>query len=165
MAVITWRNSLVFHSFDKTTSLFIHIYPPLVFHAIIFDYPNSTERFPALKNLHKLQTGKALLYTSVIYFLWQALYWKFILVERRHKIGEGEGKRTTSFSYMLHHNHGLIGRTLSGIAPKWRESAFMFMQFAYTMVTMLPAVFILYDSKVASGTFLLFIFGVSTWSE
>jgi len=30
-AVITWRNSLVFHDQDKVTSLFIHIYPPLVF--------------------------------------------------------------------------------------------------------------------------------------
>lgn len=136
-----------------------------MFHAIIFDYPNSTDRFPALEGLHKLQPGKALLYTSLIYLIWQALYWKFILIERRHKIGEGKGKRTTSFSYMLHHNHGLIGRTLSNIAPKWRESAFMFMQFAYTIVTLLPAVFILYDSKLASGVFLLFIFGVSTWSE
>ncbi|TIA88977.1 hypothetical protein E3P92_03979 [Wallemia ichthyophaga] len=163
-AVITWRNSLVFHSFDKTTSLFIHMYPPLVFHAIIFDYPNATDRFPALEGIHKLQPGMALLYTSMIYLIWQALYWKYILIERRHKIGEGKGQRTTSFSYMLHHNHGLIGRTLSNIAPKWRESAFMFMQFAYTIVTLLPAVFILYDSKVASGMFLLFIFGVSTWN-
>ena len=69
-----------------------------MFHAIIFDYPNSSDRFPALKNLKEMQTGKALIYTSLIYLLWQALYWKFILVERRHKIGEGEGKRTTSFS-------------------------------------------------------------------
>lgn len=33
-AVITWRNSLVFHDWDKVTSLFIHIYPPLVFSVI-----------------------------------------------------------------------------------------------------------------------------------
>lgn len=30
-AIITWRNSLVFHSMDKVTSLFIHLYPPTVF--------------------------------------------------------------------------------------------------------------------------------------
>lgn len=29
-AIITWRNSLVFHSLDKVTSLFIHMYPPVV---------------------------------------------------------------------------------------------------------------------------------------
>lgn len=30
-AVITWRNSLVFHDADKVTSLFIHLYPPFTF--------------------------------------------------------------------------------------------------------------------------------------
>jgi len=33
-AVITWRNSLVFHDQDKVTSLFIHIYPPFTFTVI-----------------------------------------------------------------------------------------------------------------------------------
>jgi Protein of unknown function (DUF2838) len=33
-AVITWRNSLVFHDSDKVTSLFIHIYPPFTFTVI-----------------------------------------------------------------------------------------------------------------------------------
>lgn len=33
-AVITWRNSLVFHDWDKVTSVFIHIYPPFVFTVI-----------------------------------------------------------------------------------------------------------------------------------
>ena len=30
MAVIIWKNSLVFHSFDKITSLFIHLIPPML---------------------------------------------------------------------------------------------------------------------------------------
>lgn len=33
-AVITWRNSLVFHDLDKVTSLFVHIYAPVVFTVI-----------------------------------------------------------------------------------------------------------------------------------
>ena len=33
-AVITWRKSLVFHDTDKVTSLFVHIYAPLVFTVI-----------------------------------------------------------------------------------------------------------------------------------
>ena len=33
-AVITWRNSLVFHDSDKVTSLFIHVYPPFTFTVI-----------------------------------------------------------------------------------------------------------------------------------
>lgn len=30
MATVMWRNSLVFHSMDKMTSMFIHMLPPLV---------------------------------------------------------------------------------------------------------------------------------------
>lgn len=37
-AVITWRNSLVFHDSDKVTSLFVHIYGPLVFTVIRYVY-------------------------------------------------------------------------------------------------------------------------------
>ena len=33
-AVITWRNSLVFHDQDKVTSLFVHIYAPFTFTVI-----------------------------------------------------------------------------------------------------------------------------------
>jgi hypothetical protein len=33
-AVITWRNSLVFHDSDKVISLFIHIYAPFTFTVI-----------------------------------------------------------------------------------------------------------------------------------
>ena len=29
-AILAWRNSLVFHSLDKTTSLLVHVFPPLV---------------------------------------------------------------------------------------------------------------------------------------
>lgn len=83
-AVITWRNSLVFHDFDKVTSLFIHVYPPLTFSVIrwvfcpIRDlrivilsdnrhfYPNAERRFPALLELAHLQPMRAMLLSGII---------------------------------------------------------------------------------------------------
>lgn len=53
-AVITWRNSLVFHDWDKVVSLYIHIYPPLVFTAIRFVILASGTSFNA--DGHPLQT-------------------------------------------------------------------------------------------------------------
>lgn len=41
-AVITWRNSLVFHDLDKVTSLFVHMYAPLVFTVIRYVFTSST---------------------------------------------------------------------------------------------------------------------------
>jgi hypothetical protein len=85
-AVITWRNSLVFHDQDKVTSLFVHIYAPLAFTVIryantivmylfsdssSFDphrhfYPDAAERFPALTVLPHLEPVRALLLSGGI---------------------------------------------------------------------------------------------------
>jgi hypothetical protein len=54
---------------------------------------------------------------------WQLLYWKFVLVDRRAKIDSGQ--RTTSFSYLLNDKRGFIGKSLSSIPPKYRESFFI----------------------------------------
>lgn len=85
-AVITWRNSLVFHDSDKVTSLFVHIYAPLTFTVIRYVlqttwlaiqwltltliishfYPNADERFPALLELPHLKPLRALLLSGAI---------------------------------------------------------------------------------------------------
>ncbi|KAF8520071.1 hypothetical protein JB92DRAFT_2896136 [Gautieria morchelliformis] len=161
-AVITWRNSLVFHDSDKVTSLFIHLYPPFTFTVIRHFYPNAEARFPALAQLPHLEPVKALFLSGLIYMVWQALYWKFVLIDRRKKIESGQ--RTTSFSFLLNDKRGAIGRMLSSVPPQYRESSFMAGQLAYALITELPAVFVLYDSPLWSGVFLLCIFAVSVWN-
>lgn len=126
-AVITWRNSLVFHDVDKLTSLIIHIYAPFTFTTIRHYYPNSEQRFPALTELPHLNPIRALLFSSAIYMIWQGLYWKFVYVDRREKIESGQ--RTTSLSYLLADKRGAIGRALSSIPAEYRVATFMFGQF------------------------------------
>jgi hypothetical protein len=58
----------------------------------------------------------------------------------------------------------MIGRMLAGIPPAYRELTFMAGQLVYGIVTEIPAVFLLYDSKLWSGVFLIIIFGVSVWN-
>ncbi|KAG6833866.1 hypothetical protein H0H87_011800 [Tephrocybe sp. NHM501043] len=87
---------------------------------------------------------------------------KFILINRRSKIESGE--RTTSFSFLLNDKRGIIGRTLASVPPSYREAFFMFGQLVYGVLTELPAVFLLYDSPLWSGIFLITIFGVSVWN-
>lgn len=83
-AVITWRNSLVFHDQDKVTSLFIHIYAPftftvirsvLILHCCLLKsltpqirhfYPGASERFPALLQIPYLDPARALLLSGGI---------------------------------------------------------------------------------------------------
>jgi len=160
-AIITWRNSLVFHDSDKVTSLFIHIYPPFTFTVIRHFYPGSEERFPALKQLPHLHPWQALLLSSAIYLVWQLLYWKLVYVDRRKKVESGQ--RTTSLHWMLK-KPGLIGDILSKVKPENRELYFMLGQFAYAVLTDVPAVFVLYDSPFWSGAYLLLILSVSVWN-
>jgi hypothetical protein len=94
--------------------------------------------------------------------IWQILYWKFVLVDRRKKIESGQ--RTTSFSFLLNDKRGVIGRALGSVPPRWREASFMGGQLVYGILTELPAVFLLYDSRTWSGVFLLVIFAVSVWN-
>ncbi|KAF8592473.1 hypothetical protein K439DRAFT_1323528 [Ramaria rubella] len=161
-AVITWRNSLVFHDAEKVTSLFIHLYPAFSLTVIRHFYPNAEARFPALAQLPHLNPYKALILSGFIYLVWQSLYWKFVLIDRRTKIESGQ--RTTSFSWLLNDKRGVIGRILSSIQPQYRESSFMAGQFVYSLITEIPAVFVLYDSALWSGVFILFIFAVSVWN-
>ncbi|KAG1718931.1 hypothetical protein EDB19DRAFT_1976919 [Suillus lakei] len=144
-AVITWRNSLVFHDTDKVTSLFVHIYAPFTFTVIRHFYPNAEDRFPALKALP--------------YLIQSLMYWKFVLVDRRSKIASGQ--RTTSFSFLLNDKRGTIGRALSTFLRNIVNDANF--SLVYSLLTELPAVFLLYDSPAWSvwngGGFYIEVFG------
>jgi len=62
------------------------------------------------------------------------------------------------------HKPGLIGNILSKVKPENREIFFMLGQFAYAVLTDVPAVFFLYDSPFWSGAYLLLILSVSVWN-
>ena len=81
---------------------------------------------------------------------------------------------------MLNDKRGVIGRSLSSVPQNYREAAFIagqlgkctchsvtngntYWHIAYTMFTELP-VFVLYESSLWSGVFLIIIFSVSVWN-
>jgi len=53
---------------------------------------------------------------------------------------------------------------LSSVPEQFREASFMGGQLVYSVLTELPAVYILYDSPFWSGVFLLLLFSVSVWN-
>ncbi|ORX33786.1 hypothetical protein BD324DRAFT_638568 [Kockovaella imperatae] len=161
-AIITWRNSLVFHSLDKVTSLFIHIYPPLTLTVILHGYKDAPARYPALNHVHDYKWWTMILMAAVPYTLWQAAYYKFISVDRKSKIESGQ--RQSSFHYMLNDKRGPIGKALRGIKPDHRELWFIFGQLIYSIIFMLPPATLLIRSAHASYAFLIIIFAVSAWN-
>ena len=167
----------------QVTSLFIHIYAPFTFTTIRHFYPEATKRFPALLDVPHLHPGRALMLSSAVYIIWQALYWRFVYVGQKEKLNSG--KRTTSFSWLLTDTRGMIGRALTAVPAQHRVMAFMAGQFCesilsahglipvlfnrilhavYSIATELPPVYLLYDSPTRSTIFLFFLFGVSVWN-
>lgn len=115
--------------------------------------PDALERYPALRGLRdRLNLTETFTAAAISYFIWQGLYWRFVLIARRQQIEQGG--RITSFTYMLNAKHGPIGRALSGIKPQYRESAFMVGQSVFTLVTMAPVPWI-YSSTWFAGFYLL----------
>lgn len=162
-AIIAWKNSLVFHSMDKVTSLFIHIFPPTVLHTIIHIVPidYTYKRFPVLEKLTHIDIFPAFIATSIAYFVWQVLYYIFIQVRRREKISAG---RPTSFTWLLKsYSNTWIGKLVLKLPEPTRPFAFMAIQYIYTLITMAPCPW-WYSHKKLSTIFLSFLFAWSVWN-
>ncbi|KAK9412841.1 hypothetical protein SUNI508_12350 [Seiridium unicorne] len=169
VAIIMWRNSLVFHSFDKVTSLFIHIMPCVTLHCITHLIPEQLqkERFRALWMVKTSPPGSPTAYANVIsmlawstipYLVWQLSYYFFITVRRREKIAAG---RPTSFTWLRKsYSKAWIGKFVLSLPDILQEPAFMMIQYSYAVLTMLPCPLWFY-SRWASGAFLMTVF---TWS-
>lgn len=178
-AIITWRNSLVFHSLDKVTSVFIHIFPPLVTYCIrwmpelqkdvycdnqsfVTTYRNT--RFPALGDIEDISFQQVMIYSTTAYVIWQSLYYLFIMVGRKDKVESG--LRLTSYSWLLDDTHGqkgFIQKTAFMFGAKWKAEMFMFLQLIYNIATSIPT-FFLYKNFYLHTFFLISMFAVSVWN-
>ena len=166
VAIIMWRNSLVFHSFDKVTSLFIHIMPCATLHCIVhlIDASYQQERFPAIYTIRNSAPGEPTAYANILsmiawssipYATWQLTYYFMITVRRREKIAAG---RPTSFTWLRRsYSKTWIGKFVLSLPDSLQESAFMGIQYLYACLTMLPCP-LWFLSRWASGTFLTIVF-------
>ncbi|KAI0396170.1 hypothetical protein F5Y17DRAFT_420694 [Xylariaceae sp. FL0594] len=169
VAIIMWRNSLVFHDFDKITSLFIHVMPCVTLHCITHLLPPEEQRhrFPALWTVKTSPPGSPTAYNNVVsmivwstipYAVWQLAYYFFITVRRRDKIAAG---RPTSFTWLRRsYSKTWLGKIVLSLSPSLQEPAFMLIQYLYAVLTMLPCSLWFYK-RWASAGFLMFVF---TWS-
>ena len=169
IAIIMWRNSLVFHSLEKVTSLFIHIMPCATLHCIVHLLPQelSRQRFPGMWAVRYASSSSSVVYSSldsmltwstIPYLFWQLSYHFFITVRRKDKIAAG---RSTSFVWLRKsYSKSWIGKLVLALPENLQVFAFMMIQFLYAVLTMLPCP-IWFHSRTGSAFFLLFIF---TWS-
>ncbi|RMZ85997.1 hypothetical protein DV737_g89, partial [Chaetothyriales sp. CBS 132003] len=171
VAIVMWRNSLVFHSLDKVTSLFVHVMPPVTWHCIVHLTPRHMlrTRFPAVYQIKFSGDGEPGNYTllsmlgfaSAFYFVWQVSYHFLISVRKREKIKAG---RPTSFTWLRRsYSKTWIGKVVLSLPDALQEPAFMLIQYAYAVLTILPCP-LWFRSRRASSAFLVVVFTWSIWN-
>jgi Protein of unknown function (DUF2838) len=171
VAIVMWRNSLVFHSLDKVTSLFIHVMPPVTLHCMVHLTPEALlqTRFPAIYNIKFSEPSTPEHYTllgmlawaSLPYAVWQLSYHFLITVRKREQIAAG---RPTSFTWLRRsYAKTWIGKFVLSLPNALQEPAFMVIQYSYALLTILPCP-LWFWYRWASGAFLVVVFTWSIWN-
>lgn len=171
VAIAMWRNSMVFHSFDKVTSLFIHIMPCVTLHCMVHLLPaaQQQDRFPAVYAILTSPPGSKThyslfamtLWSTIPYAIWQLSYHFLITVRRREKIAAG---RPTSFTWLRKsYSKAWIGKLVLSLPDNLQEPAFMLIQYSYAVLTMLPCPLWFYY-RYASAAFLTAVFCWSVYN-
>merc|ERR1712241_493736 len=172
MAILVWQNSLVFHSLDKLTSIFIHVFPPLTLHLYRWGLiPSTSIHTEDVLSLTDLMTVPLLMY-----LLWQAgflLATELLLADKLR----ADPTLVTSVRYLaqdkkngMHQLTKRVMRRLGVMAPQEdfdseqlkSEVIFQIVQGVYSIAVCLPTMW-LYSSYYLSVLYICFIYLWCIW--
>jgi len=175
-AVILWRNSLVFHSLDRLTSLAVHFLPPLVTFCLRWygdgrggGLAGSVPPGAAASSYG--ETGVDGWHDHAVYAIglplgvyaaWQAAYLvKTEVISRTKLVGDPE--LMTSLRWLTRHPGGIFYRAINVFGPKHHVATFVLLQGVYTLLTLAASV-LLYESQLAHAVFLGGLFAVAAFN-
>ncbi len=147
IAIPIFRNSLVLHSFEKVTSSFIHIGPPLTMWAIRYnncDCWNVSKITPTL--------GDYLRNALVYYFIWAVVY-HFIIFKLTFKRCQKK-TNTTLYNYHLEDKKGFFYKLTGLLGERLRPLSFISIHLIFSTVTLVVTYISLYHMYIQ----LLFMF-------
>jgi hypothetical protein len=141
-AMVAWRNALVFHSLDKMTSVFIHIFPPLVTYNARWHSDLIISRRIGICSHEAdcIALGRRAFTVAVplvIFLIWQTLYLAKILVISRRKLDRNP-ELITSLRWLTRHSGSAVSRMLNIFGERYQNLALAFWQLIFTGVTCLP---------------------------
>lgn len=139
LAIVMWRNSIVFHSFDKMTSMFIHILPPLVtfcdrwaVHLSDGTYPPYEEMDDSISTI----VNDFWLVPFSYYVVWQTAYLFKTEVISRKKL-EYNTEMMTSLRFLTRKKNSKSYKLMSAFGEHNQLPTFVLIQAVFTMVTFL----------------------------
>ena len=175
LAIPTWRNSLVFHSLDKVTSVFIHALPPLLCFTLRW-YPAPGAELP-----EHLDFAQAMGLALLGYAFWQflQLFITEVVFGRRIRDDaavmtsqrwlttadeQGRYSGITLLTYNACRGLGVLRPGELFHSEAWKTKIiFVTVQLLYTCATLLPAT-LLWSSFAAHLTYLIAIYTFCVWN-
>ncbi len=170
-AIPVWRNSLVFHSLDKITSIFMHGLPAILFHLYRFG------KIPSKRlSYHSDDLGfrAVLFYALFFYVLWQAMY-TLVTEILFYKTFTKDKSLVTSLRHLARNEWSWVIQAIRQVRlfcgmdevldPDETKTKVIFacFQFAFTFLTMLPCPWLYRDERLSAG-YLFIIFAIGMWN-
>jgi len=138
LAVPIFRNSMVLHSLEKTTSVFIHLTPGLSIWAARY---NNCENWP---NCHRTPTFYTyLFYPCILYLIWALIYYVIIFLISFDRCEKKNN--TTLFKYHLQNKNSIFYKYSGIFGEKLRPFAFMSIHMIFSLFTFLVTYISLYS--------------------
>lgn len=162
MAVIAWSNSLVFHDVDRLTSLFIHIYPPLVLYAERWHNPHNFV-YIAKEEIAWSSPLESVAVPMLFYIAWQLAYLiKTEVMDRRRM--DTDADIVTSARWLTVHKPHAVYKWLRSKGVTLHQNLLLILfQLAYTLLMLLPTV-VFYYLEFANQLILLLVLMFACWN-
>lgn len=167
-AVVAWRNGIVFHSLDKVTSVFIHIFPGLLAFSLRWYSPTPVPPMSLIPVFG---------YSILLYCFWQLCYFLKTEYLDREILASDPDLQTSLRWLSMDSKNGMhklvlrISRRLGilGAAEVFNSDSvktkiiFMFSQLVFTVLTLIP-VPLLYHSFSLHVAFLVAILSITIFN-
>ena len=177
-AILVWNNSLVFHDYDKMTSVYIHMLPGILNYTLkYFNRECIGLNVCIQSNYNTVLTMMDVVYAALGYLFWQVLY--FIKTEiADKKTLDNRPELLTSLRWIsMDQKNTMTCLVLSvckrlfiikkeeAFNPKTVKTKLIFIvsQFIYTIITFTPA-YCLYNYQFGNLIYIGFIFTVSIFN-
>ncbi|KYQ93629.1 hypothetical protein DLAC_05011 [Tieghemostelium lacteum] len=163
VAVIPYRNSMVFHSLDKATSVFIHILPSVVTYSLRWNSPE------ILATVDKQDIGigwrQFFFYPILFYVLWQCVYLVYVYQMRKDVVREKGYITSLELLSRIPKNKkpSFITKLLNSAGQQNAKILLIFFQFLYTCLTLIPCR-LLYNRQILHSVYIVLILLVSIWN-
>jgi len=174
-ALIAWNNSLVFHSVDKVTSTYVHVFPAILSWCERWHTPNGPIYYPTSDTDYPLTWIQHLVYPLLFYIIWQVVY--LLLTEYWFlPVLDSDPDLSTSLRYLARAQKmsinrstlkfcraiGIMGPQETFHPPTLKVKAiFVILQMVMTLFTFLPvALFYNYQSLHVMAILGVFFFSI-----